>query len=528
MDLVGRGFAALSRQPPDRLDRNERGGNTTKRNIMNNLRFGNLLSFVALVASLAWGGAWLAGFFVDSGSWLVRLGLLGVGLLPAIAAVALLYARSCQSIQAAERYFESLAQFEKQDGTSDAAGSGSPPLPDKGCKWQGIARRVGEILDEHRRRVEDLEHSRTAQDIRVRRITAEYDRIKAILSGMSDPIIAIDDYDELVLANQRAEDLFSFDSKNTGSQPLDKLLHCQKLVELLRGTSHRTSSGSRTDEFELSGEDGQSNWYRATATKLESPSEESDDRQLPKGAVAVLRDIGDQKVLQRRNAEFVSSVSHEMKTPLAGIKAYVELLVDGDAEDEETREEFLNVINSQADRLRRLVDNMLNLARIEAGVVSVNKQSRPLNELLEEAIGVVGPSAQAKQIELASDLSPMYLGVLADRDMLLQSAINLLSNAIKYTPEGGKVTLRSRLADSEVQFEVEDTGVGLGEDDCRRIFEKFYRVNKDKQMAAGTGLGLPLAKHIVEDVHGGTLNVQSSEGEGSTFTVTLPSSKQLN
>ena len=107
--------------------------------------------------------------------------------------------------------------------------------------------------------------------------------------------------------------------------------------------------------------------------------------------MAVLRDIGDQKALQKRNAEFVSSVSHEMKTPLAGIKAYVELLADGDAEDEATREEFLSVINGQTDRLQRLVDNLLNLARIEAGVVNVSKQHRSLNELLEEALHVVQP-----------------------------------------------------------------------------------------------------------------------------------------
>jgi len=121
----------------------------------------------------------------------------------------------------------------------------------------------------------------------------------------------------------------------------------------------------------------------------------------------------------------------------------------------------------------------------------------------------------------------MYLGVLADRDMLLQSAINLLSNAIKYTPEGGRVTLRSRLVDNEVAFEVEDTGVGLSEEDCRRVFEKFYRVKKDKTMASGTGLGLPLAKHIVEDVHGGRLTVQSELGAGSTFCVTLPNAGQM-
>jgi two-component system, OmpR family, phosphate regulon sensor histidine kinase PhoR len=237
----------------------------------------------------------------------------------------------------------------------------------------------------------------------------------------------------------------------------------------------------------------------------------------------VLRNIDDQRVLQKRNAEFVSSVSHEMKTPLAGIKAYVELLADGDAEDDETREEFLAVINGQADRLQRLVENLLNLARIEAGVVKVSKEPRSLNAILEEALNVVQPSAESKNIRIANDLSPLYLPVLVDRDMLLQAAINLLSNAIKYTPPGGLVTLRSRMEEGQVRFEVQDTGIGLSPDDCQRVFEKFYRVNKSKDMASGTGLGLPLAKHIIEDVHGGHLTAESVLGEGSTFSVTLRS-----
>ena len=243
--------------------------------------------------------------------------------------------------------------------------------------------------------------------------------------------------------------------------------------------------------------------------------------------MVVLRDIGDLKTVQKRNAEFVSSVSHEMKTPLAGIKAYVELLAEGEAEDEATRDEFLNVISTQADRLQRLVENLLNIARIEAGVVNVNKQQQSLNQILEEALHVVQPSAEAKRIQLVSELSSMYLGVLADRDMLLQAAINLLSNAIKYTREGGTVTLVSRLVGDEVRFEVQDTGVGLSPDDCQKIFEKFYRVKKDKDMAQGTGLGLPLAKHIVEDVHGGQLTVESALDVGSTFSVSMRSAGQL-
>jgi two-component system phosphate regulon sensor histidine kinase PhoR len=217
-----------------------------------------------------------------------------------------------------------------------------------------------------------------------------------------------------------------------------------------------------------------------------------------------------------------------MKTPLSSIRAYIELLVDGEAEDDVTREEFLGVINSQADRLQRLIDNLLNLARIEAGVVAVNKSPLSLNELLAEAVGVMQPAAEDKQIALAAEFSPLYLGVLADRDMLLQAAINLLSNAVKYTKVGGGVTLKSRMTDQEIVFEVQDTGVGLSPEDCLRVFEKFYRVKKDRDMAQGTGLGLALVKHIVEDVHGGRIEVASELGQGSTFRVALPGMGQLN
>ena len=203
------------------------------------------------------------------------------------------------------------------------------------------------------------------------------------------------------------------------------------------------------------------------------------------------------------------------------------MLADGDVHDEETRDEFLDVINGQADRLTRLIDNLLNLARIESGVVKVNKVSQSLNQLLEDALDVVRPAAERKSIRLLADLSPMYLDVLMDGDQMSQAAINLLSNAIKYTPDNGAVTLRSRAIDDQVEFEVEDTGVGLSQEDSRRIFDKFYRVQKDADMAPGTGLGLPLAKSIVEDVHGGTLSLKSQLGKGSTFTITLANSGRM-
>ena len=157
----------------------------------------------------------------------------------------------------------------------------------------------------------------------------------------------------------------------------------------------------------------------------------------------------------------------------------------------------------------------------------VNKVPLSLNPLLHEAFNVLVPAAEQKNMKLVNELSPLYLGVLADRDTLLQAAINLLSNALKYTPVGGTVFLRSRLNEDEIIIEVQDTGVGLSPEDCQKVFEKFYRVKKDKDMAPGTGLGLPLVKHIVEDIHGGKIEVESEVGKGSTFRLILPSVSQI-
>lgn len=460
-------------------------------------------TYVGMHGSWALGYAWLlTGSLVASGPWWIR------------------WRRSRRQQQTTRRWLERLLQTEPRDW-ADVLNSAPLPADDRQSAHFQTLEKVQRKLAEHSKQLAEAEHARAALEIRARRAAEQAERARAILRGLPEPVIAVDPYGTLSLANPSAERLFGFDSQAVGKHAVAQCLRSNRLAAAISELQRYHSPTSRTEEFEIDMPDGQSRWYNVTTTTTPG---ETDGGQ---GAVVFFRDISTAKVNQRQNAEFVSAASHEMKTPLAGIKAYVELLADGDAEDEATREEFLGVINGQADRLQRLIDNLLNIARIEAGVVKVSKQSQPLNEILAEAFRIVQPSAEAKQIRLAQDLSPLYLGVLVDRDMLLQAAINLMSNAVKYTPAGGQVTLRSRLLDTEVLFEVEDTGVGLSPDDCRRVFDKFYRVEKNKQMAAGTGLGLPLAKYIVEDVHNGQLTVESRLGQGSTFTVRLPCSGKM-
>lgn len=476
-----------------------------------------------VVVSVGAALAGVAGLAANELGWAERLIVIAVSCGLAAAVGFLVAWRGVAVRQEVTRHIERLCQRDVQDFlTSDPTQSwprlaGSSP-------WHSASRQLRDFLRRIAEQLRDYEHARAKAEVRCHQLARERQQMADILASLDEPVLAVDQFDELVITNPSADRLFQLSDGPAEQRALANLVHCDELVQLLTETRGRKVPTQKTGEIELTDAGGEKKWFRVTARDFSlAGSGSGAEANRPHGAIAVLRDFSRQKDSQRRHAEYVSAVSHEMKTPLAGINAYVELLVDGDAEDEETREEFLNVIKGQADRLQRLIDNLLNLARIEAGVVQVHKKPQPLNDVLDEALSVVQPAAEEKQIQLSGELSPMYLGVHIDRDMLLQAAINLLSNAVKYTPAGGRVTLRSRLDGDHAEFEVEDTGVGLSEEDCVRVFDKFYRVKGNQAMARGTGLGLPLAKHIVEDVHRGELTVRSEEGRGSTFRVVLPS-----
>lgn len=493
---------------------------------MNQLKLNILLATAAAAPSAALIMAWLSGNWFPT-SWLMRASIVTIALVVAGVSATLIMARLARSQIVAQKYLQRLCCLGDADVVLDLDRCAAELGP--GSPWESLFRQLHNRIVSHREKMQEAELRRAAVEVRARRISTEQLRTAAILASLEEPVLAVDEYKELVLANPSAETLFDFHLEATEKRALSELVRCEELLKMLEETQGRKAAKERSREIELTDTQGRQHWYSVTARSMEGAVDPTGDcTASPRGTVAVLRDISSQKEIQKRNAAFVSAVSHEMKTPLSGIKAYVELLADGDAEDEKSREEFLGVINSQADRLQRLIDNMLNLARIEAGVVTVSKQSQSLNEVLEEALNVIQHAADKKGIELVRDLSPLYLGVLADRDMLLQAAINLLSNAVKYTPAERRVTLRSRVLGSEVMFEVEDQGVGLSPEDQQKVFEKFYRVKKDKNMAAGTGLGLPLARHIVQDIHGGQLTVESQLDVGSKFCVRLPGAGQMH
>jgi two-component system phosphate regulon sensor histidine kinase PhoR len=245
----------------------------------------------------------------------------------------------------------------------------------------------------------------------------------------------------------------------------------------------------------------------------------TDQREMPAGVVAVLHDMTREKEVAEMKNDFVSNVSHELRTPLASIKAYVEMLIDGEATDEKTKTEFYEVIQGEANRLSRLIDNILNISRIESGLVKINKQPQSLTVIMTEAIEVIAPQAALKKIVVDEQLTAVFYQTDGDRDMLYQAILNLLSNAVKYTPEGGTITVETAVDESKKKaiVRISDTGVGIPAKDLPFVFDKFYRAEVNNRMAKGTGLGLSLVRHIIETVHQGRIFVESHVGKGSCF-----------
>jgi len=363
-----------------------------------------------------------------------------------------------------------------------------------------------------------------------RRLTAAAEEAAALMGIVAQPALALDRRRRITLANPAAQRLLDARLYSAGERQLAQLLPCPALEDWLERIARSRATTTDLLEIEIAGRGGERRWYRVAAQAWTAGSATGNVASTPadvRGLVVLFEDVSWQKTAQRRNAELVSGVSHEMKTPLAGIKAYVELLADGDAEDGATQDEFLGIINSQADRLLQLVENLVQMAEVETATAGVGRQRCSLAELLDEALARVEPMAAAKQIALARELEEAAVTVLADRRLLLQAAVQVLSNAVKYTPAGGRVVLRCHTEGERVRVEVEDNGVGLAPEDCQKVFEKFYRVPQFKGMATGTGLGLPMARHIVENLHGGTLTVESQPGEGSLFAVELALASNL-
>lgn len=336
-------------------------------------------------------------------------------------------------------------------------------------------------------------------------MTAEKNKIETVLLYMADGVVAFNSDGVLIHINPAAMRLLGITKESVGGfdeffARLGTDINMGQFLYL----------GKETTELSIDYADRHFMVYLAPL--------ESEGRVT--GVVSVFQDYTKQQKLENARREFVANVSHELRTPITVIKSYAETLMDY-REHDETEKSFFEVIDTETDRMTRLIADLLALSRLDNGS-EMKSEPFSVGALLLSASRRMNVEAKKRNQTIEECVDEFMPEVTGDRDRIDQVIVNIIGNALKYTPDGGKITVRGYCENDEVKFEVKDNGIGIPEKDIPHIFERFYRVDKARSRSAGgTGLGLAIAKEIV-DSHGGNISIKSVEGEGTCVTVTLP------
>ena len=338
----------------------------------------------------------------------------------------------------------------------------------------------------------------------------ENGQINTVLNYMADGVLITDGEGQVRLINPAASKLFSLTEKAALSHTFAEVVRHHQLIDLWQQC--QTEGQEVTAAVEI----GRDLFLQAIIT----PFQEG----WAAGYLVILQDLTTVRHPQTVRRDFISNVSHELRTPLASLRVIIETLQDNAYDDPETAVRFLNRAESEVDVLTQMVEELLELSRIESGQVPLRLQATAVADLLLVPMDRLKPQAERANVQLILDLPGALPTVLADPTRIHQVVSNLLHNAIKFTPEGGQITLQAH-ADTENQeiiISVHDTGMGIAKEDVGRIFERFYKSDRARtRSGGGTGLGLAISRHIVQ-AHNGRIWVASKEHKGSSFFFSLP------
>ncbi|WP_418790035.1 ATP-binding protein [Phosphitispora sp. TUW77] len=339
-------------------------------------------------------------------------------------------------------------------------------------------------------------------------LSTEKDKLENIIRSMTDAVVTFDINGSVLLINPPARQLFELKTE-TGTPHINDLSAVPRFRELFQE--------ALADKKEMKAEIP----FEERTLKVVLAPLRNQDGEI-KGIVAVLYDVTKEKRLEMLRREFVANVSHELRSPLSLLQGYVEALADGLAENEEERGRYLNILLDETLRLRRLVNDLLDLTQMETGNMNMRLERISLNQLIKRVTDRLRPLFEEKGKELNVVVPDEIPPVSADEDRMQQVLVNLLDNAEKFTPKGGSVRVAAVIRDNWVEISVTDSGVGIPESELEQIWERFYKADKARTRddSGGTGLGLAIVKNIIQ-VHRGRVSVTSKPGRGTTFTVSL-------
>ncbi len=366
-------------------------------------------------------------------------------------------------------------------------------------------------------RIENLNRERDELEMSGKLLTYRSNRIDSILQNFPDAILVIDEAGEINYANGKIERLLGISADDIIGKKTHEWCQDPKLLPLLTFSDVKSGLQANQDTIELRLDDQSEKTLQFSVYPLFAPA--ADSQIL--GRLVVIRDVSETHLMRQRQNEFVSHVSHELKTPLNVLAMYSESLLGDSADDPAYRTEAVNVIHDEVERLSTLINNLLAINQYELGGVVAQRNHVRMHEFLEDVFNNVTQSRADKRLEFELDIPREMSMVYIDKDLFRIAVNNLLTNAIKYSEPGGKVSMSASETEDSIEISVTDEGYGIARQDQKQIFNKFFRASDDKiRKQAGHGLGLSLARQIVL-MHHGDLSFTSELGRGSCFTIRL-------
>ena len=379
------------------------------------------------------------------------------------------------------------------------------------------------FIETARQRIMQLESERSGFETSTKLLGYKRSRIDSVLQSMPDAVMVLDESGAVSFANSRFNTLLRVSPSDILSKKPVEWCDNQDVVAFLSDCTRKSTHGFNRNLFEYSPAETPEKTVSVSSYPLFSPKAPAQIH----GTLVLFRDVTAEVLAKKSSGAFIAHVAHELKSPLNVIAMYSETLQNENGKNDAFRIEASNVIHDETERLTQLINNILSITKIELGSISIERKRVKLRDLLQDTYDTNERNARAKGLEFVADLPREMCPVAADKDLLRIAINNLLTNAIKYSDPGGKVTLVAEEGENTIRIAVRDNGIGIAPDEEKKIFDKFYRSEREEsQSRNGHGLGLALAQEIIH-LHNGTLTLNSTLGTGSEFIIEFRKETEL-